>query len=96
MNTKKLAKKFEAATYWESSIGENDVDILNNFMLENKVSPDELAFLSQMEAGWQGTTLQVIKEDFDRFKVPCLLWFSTDEEEERFVFIVKTAWIKVD
>lgn len=92
MNTEKL----EAASYWESSIDESDVEILNNFMLENKVSPDELAFLSQMEAGWNDTTLQAIKADFDRFKVPCLLWFSADEEEERFVFIAKTAWIKVD
>jgi hypothetical protein len=92
----KLAKKLDAATYYESSIGEHDVEILDNFMLENKVSPDELAFLSQMEAGWNDTTLQAIKADFDRFKVPCLLWFSKDEEEERLVFIVKTVWIKVD
>lgn len=90
----KLAKKLDAATYWESSIGENDVEVLDNFMLENRVSPDELAFLSQMEAGWSDTTLAQIKADFDRFAIPCILWFSKDEEEERLVFICKTAWIR--
>jgi len=85
----KLAERFEASTYYESSIGEVDVEILENFMLENRISPDEIVFLSQMEAGWADSTLLEIKAKLDGHKIPNMLWFSTDEDEERLVWSIQ-------
>ena len=85
----KLAERFEASTYYESSIGEDDVEVLENFMIENKISPDEVVFLSQMEASWGDSTLLEVKAMLDGHKIPNILWFSTDEGEERLVWSIQ-------
>ena len=84
----KIAKKFEAAKYYESSLDEHDAEWLNDFMLENRVSPDELVILSQTEASWECTTLAEVKTELDKHKIKNTVWFSKEEGEDRIAWIV--------
>jgi hypothetical protein len=85
----KMAEKYEAATYYESSLLEDDVNLVDDFMLSNRVSPDEVVFLSQMEAGWSDTTLLEIKAKLDRYKIANMLWYSHEEGEDRLIWSVQ-------
>ena len=87
-HAQKIAEQYEAATYYESSLLGDDVDLVNNFMLSNSISPDEVVFLSQMEADWSSATLHEIKAKLDKHKIANVLWYSHEEGEDRLAWSV--------
>ena len=85
----KFKNKYDAAEYYDVSLGEEDAEIVDKFMKDNKLYPEAVAFLSPMEAGWENTTLENIKKELDAAGVKNIMWDSEEEDEPRLAFSIK-------
>lgn len=58
-------------------------------MSKNKLSDDQIAFLTPMEAKWSNTTLNNIKKELDDSKVKNIMFFSKENDEDMIAFSLK-------
>ena len=85
----KFKKKYDAAEYYDVSLGGDDVEIVDKFMNGNKLFPEAVVFISPMEAEWANTTVDAIKKELDAAGVKNIMWNSEIEGEDRLAFSTK-------
>jgi hypothetical protein len=85
----KFKNKYDAAEYFDASLEEEDAEIVDKFMEDNKLFPEVIAFLSPMEAKFSNTTLDAIKKELDTAGVKNIMWDSETEGEPRLAFSTK-------